>query len=261
MRQIFVHLHIPKCGGSSVTEVLSRNFGPRLATTNSILNNYQYDAAQVARILDYHPHLQCLTGHKLSLDLPFDRNDLDIHAFTWIRDPVERFVSHYFYHRNHTNLVPEAKYMDFTEYVDWALRDGNQDTYINGQAKFLNGGAVETISLLVKEGQLLLFPLSKLQASLYSLAHRFPGVFMDVSIGNKNVSRKDAVLPENLRKLVLPYVEEDMQLLELSGQTALATGKQGLQGRSFVKSLVALQRSIASKTAHALRSAASFIER
>jgi hypothetical protein len=255
MRKIFVHLHIPKCGGSSVTDVLSRNFGPDLGTTNSILNDYQYDAAQVARILDHHPRLKCLTGHKLSLDLPFDRNDLDIQAFTWIRDPVDRFISHYFYHRNHTDLVPEAKSMGFTEYVDWALKYGNQKMYINGQTRFLSEGSVKTISLMVKEEKLLLFPLSKLQESLYSLARRFPDVFMDVIIGNKNVSRKDMVLPENLRQLVLPYVEEDMHLLALSRQTALETERP-----SFSK-YVALRRNMALKTAHVLRYAASFVER
>jgi hypothetical protein len=95
--------------------------------------------------------------------------------------------------------------------------------YINGQTRFLSEGSVKTISLMVKEEKLLLFTLSKLQESLYSLARRFPDVFMDVIIGNKNVSKKDMVLPENLRQLVLPYVEEDMYLLALSRQMAQET--------------------------------------
>ena len=261
MRQIFVHLHIPKCGGSSVTDVLSRNFGQDLVTTNSILNDYQYDAAQVARIIDHHPRLKCLTGHKLSLDLPFDRSDLDIQAVTWVRDPVERFVSHYFYHRNHTDLVPETKFMDFNEYVEWALKHENQKMYIDGQTKFLSGGSLESIRLMATEGKLLLFPLSKLQQSLYSLGHRFPDAFMDVTIGNKNVSRKDMILPENSRRLVLPYVGEDMHLLELSRQTAVETESPCLQARFSVNRFAPIRRYIVFKTAHVLRCAASFVER
>ena len=221
MRRIFVHLHIPKCGGSTVADFLLRNFGPDLGNTNSILNDYQYDNAQVAKILDHFPNLRCLTGHKLSLDLPFARQDLDIQAFTWIRDPIDRFISHYFFHRNHTKLVPEATTMNLLEYAEWALKFQNQKMYINGQTRFLSGGSLETIRSKVKDGKLLLFPLSKLKGSLYTLSNRFSESFSDISIKNKNISKKDQALPADFRKLVLPYVEEDMSLLELPTQTPL----------------------------------------
>jgi len=261
MRQVFVHLHIPKCGGTTVVDVLSRNFGPDLGKVNSILNDYQYDAAQVARIIDLYPHLRCLTGHKLSLDLPFDRKDLNIQAFVWVRDPVDRFVSHYFYHRNQTPYVPETKMMDLLEYTEWALKHENQKMYINGQTRFLSGGSLETIRSMVIDERLLLFPLSKLQESFYTLHHRFPDTFVDVRITNKNVSKKDQALPARFREIVLPYVEEDMSLLELSRQTTLEYESPHGQKRILSNEDVPIRGNIALKAAHFLHRVAGFIEK
>jgi len=257
MRRVFVHLHIPKCGGSTIVDILSRNFGPGLVNTNSILNDYQYDSVQVARIIDHYPRLRCLTGHKLSLDLPFDRKDFDLQVFTWIRDPIDRFVSHYFYHRNHTNQVPEAKTMDLLEYTEWALKYENQGMYINGQTKFLGGGSLEKIESMVTDGQLIIFPLTKLQESLYTLEHRFPDAFPVVRIKNRNISKKDQELPDGFRDLVTPFVEKDMYLMKLARQTKLEVERPS---RNRMVSGNKSSGMLAWKVARFLRRAAYYVE-
>jgi len=259
MRRIFIHLHIPKCGGSTIAEFLSRNFGSNLSSTNSILNDYQYDATQVARIIDQRPNLQCLTGHKLSLDLPFSRQGLDIQAFTWVRDPIDRFVSHYFYHRNHTTLIPQAKTMDLLEYAEWALKLQNQKLYINGQVRFLSGGSMKTIRSMVEDRKLLLFPLSKLQESIYTLSDLFPETFSDVRITSTNVSKKDQALPTGFRELVLPYVEEDLSLLELANQVSLKDEMTN-QHRSYSQRYKQIRRKVSFNTSQLLHRLARFIE-
>ena len=109
MRKIFTHFHIPKCGGPSVSEFLKRNFGKDLFSFNNILKDYQYKRKHIYKIINHHQKIKFLTGHKLSLDLPFDKDGIHITALCRVRDPVDRFFSHYFYHRNHTNLVPDEK--------------------------------------------------------------------------------------------------------------------------------------------------------
>jgi hypothetical protein len=219
MRKIFIHLHIPKCGGSTISDFLSRNFGSALGNTNSILNDYQYSSAQVSSILDHFPNLKCLTGHKLSIDLPYGRNDLDITAFTWIRDPVDRFVSHYFYHRNHTTLVPEAKEMSLEEYIGWALEGGHQKMYIDGQCRFLADGDFDAIRENAENGRLLLFPLGKLEESLYTIANKFPEHFSDWRLRTRNVSKKDQEIPDDIRERVAPFVANDILLHDLAIKT------------------------------------------
>lgn len=261
MRKVIIHIHIPKCGGTTIKDILSKNFGSSFGDTNSILNNYRYDRDQVAIIIDQNPHLKCLSGHKLTLDLPFEREDFDLHAITWVRDPVERFISHYFFHRHHrNNYVPETKKMDLLEYTDWALKQKNQKWYINGQTKFLSGGSIETIKSLVDAGKLTLFPLSKLQESLYALAHRFPESFVNVRTKNKNMSIKDQEIPKNFRELVLPYVGVDMQLLALAKKTKLEDGIPNHEGKVLVSGHKVLNN-VAGKSARVLHRAANFIDK
>lgn len=237
MRPIFVHLHIPKCGGTTVRDFLKRNFGADLGETNGILNDYQYSADQVSRIIDHFPKLRCLTGHKLSCDLPFVRKDIELFAFSWIRDPVDRFVSHYFFHRNHTSLVPQAKSLDLDAYVGWALEEGNMPAYIDGQVRFLAAGSMSRIEELVAAGRLLLFPLDSLAASFATLAERFPNDFTDIRVETKNVSEKDQSLPAGLRERILPHVQKDLKLLEMARRTPLASPQPPAQQNAWERLL------------------------
>lgn len=259
MRKIFAHIHIPKCGGSSTVDFLARNFGGGLRTTNGILNDYQYDDKQIAKIIDYYPEMTCITGHKLSLNLPYNRKDLEITAFTWIRDPVERFISHYFFHKNHTKLVPEAKAMDLFEYTEWALQNRNQEAYINGQMRFLRGGSLGEIRTMISDGRLHLYPLSKLQESFYTLANIFPNTFFDLKVRSKNISKKDQDVPAHFRKLVLPYMEEDIQLLELAKQTILERGPPEPEW-GIAKITRVMRATLGLKAAKSFRWIASYIE-
>ena len=259
MRQVFIHLHIPKCGGTTVSDFLYRNFGPRLLLTNGALNDYQYSAEQIEKIIDHHPQIECISGHKLSANLPFYRTDFELKAFTWVRDPIDRFISHYFYHRHHTTKVPEAKKMTLPEYAEWALGDGNQMMYVDGQSRFLSGGGVDLskIKTKVDEGGLLLFPLPKLQESFYTLAHSFPSSFRDVSIQTKNISTKDQPLTEDIRSSILPYVSNDLKLVQMANETSLNNVRPDNQ-ISSVKSVTKSAQKIAIRY---LRGAANFIEK
>ena len=144
-------------------------------------------------------------------------------SLCWVRDPVDRFVSHYFYHRNHTTLVPEAKILSIDDYISWALEDGHQKMYIDGQVRFLSGGQLSTIQECITNGTLLLFPLSKLKESFYTLTTLYPAYFSDWNVRTKNVSRKDQKIPGNIRERVLPFVEKDLALFELARRTEVVT--------------------------------------
>ena len=231
-----------------------------MGSTNSILNDYQYDKDQIARIIDQYPHVRCLTGHKISLDLPFNRDHLKIQAFTWVRDPIDRFVSHYFFHRNHTTMVPQAKAMDLNEYTEWALKEQNQPMYINGQTKFLSGGDLEKIQRVVARGQLLIFPLKKLQESFFVLGHMFPDVFKDLKVRTKNVSEKDQVIPENFKERILPYVADDIQLLELAKKTPLKIDLPKPPNESAIRLGSGMRRRYSAKVGRFLHRLANYIE-
>ena len=157
--------------------------------------------------------------------------------------------------------MPEAKTMNLLEYTEWALKYENQKMYINGQTRFLSGGSMKVIRSMVNEEKLLLFPLSKLQNSFYTLAHRYPDTFTEAMRKNRNVSKKDQSVPSGFREMVLPYVEEDMCLLELSKQTKLKKEMPHRRDRFISKKHIAKHRIIAFKSASFLHRVAGFNEK
>jgi len=219
MRDVWIHIHIPKCGGSTFTEVLKRNHGPGFLNTNSVLNSYQYKPKQVLDILDHHPECTCLAGHKLSVDLPYDCSRYRLQVSTFVRDPVDRFVSHYFFHRHHTDGVAEAKELELDSYIEWALRDGHQQMYINGQTRFLTGaassGSLEALKSLLKRGFLLL-PLSRYNEALLILSELFPDSFVQVEGETRNVSTRDQKVTDDQRERIRDFCKIDSELCRLA---------------------------------------------
>jgi hypothetical protein len=229
MRTIYIHPHIPKCGGSTVGNFLNRNFvGDKLLAEAQTYPGIQYTSAQISQIIDWYPLFTCLTGHGISLDLPFERDDLDLKVFTFVRDPAQRFVSNYFFERNRslTNsrviMWPEAGSMNLSEFVDWGLVEGNLTGRWRTQIQFLARGKFDMIESLISHNRLMLFPLSRLHDSLYTLHKSFPHDFPAFEYNNQNASKKDQSIPPSIIDTIASYFPDDLELLALANQTALS---------------------------------------
>ncbi|MEZ6093893.1 MAG: sulfotransferase family 2 domain-containing protein [Pirellulaceae bacterium] len=99
-RKVWLHVHVPKAGGSTLRQLMNRNFGTGYYNSQSLLETKQYTREDVSEIVRCHPHVSCMSDHKLSLDLPYDHEHADVYAISYVRDPVERFISRYFFHRH-----------------------------------------------------------------------------------------------------------------------------------------------------------------
>lgn len=218
MRKILIHVHIPKCGGSSFVEALKHKHGKGFKTTNSILNDYQYNARQIEKIIKHYPSCTCLSGHKLSLHLPYNSQEFSLFVISLIRDPVDRFLSHYFYHRQQKNAcwVPQTKNMKLEEYIQWALEAENQPAYIDGQVKFLSGMSGEKgyqwIRTYSDKENVLLLPLEKYDQALNMLHRHYPDYFDQNETLQINKSYKDQPIPEELMKRIRCYEKWDTLL-------------------------------------------------
>lgn len=220
-RQIFVHVHVPKCGGTTFQQILYRNFGPGFSRDGGLLEDYQYNAGQFKKIMQAHPWLECYSSHKISLNLPFELAGVSIRAITFVRDPVERFISHYFYHRNSpTNYNPIAKQLDLDSYIDYALAQEHQKMYVNGQTRFLTGWGDETglhhIRQRVKQGHVLLFPLDRFDESCVLLERIYPGYFKNCAYVRRNRSLPDQAVTAAARQRIGQYAPLDFELLQLA---------------------------------------------
>ena len=107
MNRLLISLHLPKTGGNSFLQALEAAFGPGLKQDYADMSRIQaYLAGELAPeslaqaqsdILA--PGMRCIHGHFLPAKyLPLQR-DHEVRFVTWLRDPVERLVSHYYFFR------------------------------------------------------------------------------------------------------------------------------------------------------------------
>lgn len=164
-------IHLPKTAGTSFSAMLNRQLGGRLYQVYSnIPNEPPFSGEQLVQFIrDYGADYDGLASHRLKLDYPTEVDGRRVLGITFLRDPFDLFLSHYFYHRGGVRGFDEAKEMSVDDYFDYAIRQGNYQFYIDWQARGLAGaqdaGVVEKAMQLQASNSLMLFPMSELAAA------------------------------------------------------------------------------------------------
>ncbi len=227
MRTTWLHVHVPKAGGSTLRQLFNRNFGEGFYNSNSLLETKQYTREDVSEIIRCHPWLRCFSDHKLSLDLPYDHADARVVAVSFVRDPVERFVSRYFFHRNYEEVACIAQRMSFRDFATEELVNGYAHPQTNSQVYFLNGGrSFDDLSVIheaVATGQAYLFPIERFDEACIALEQLFPETFRDLSYVMSNVSKKDVAINDGELEFVSGHLALDQPLWDLANEFLEAT--------------------------------------
>lgn len=222
MHTTWLHVHVPKAGGSTLRQLFNRNFGAGFYNSNSLLETKQYTREDVSEIVRCHPWLRCFSDHKLSFDLPYDHPDVRVMAISYVRDPLERYISRYFFHRNFEEVQCIAQRMTFREFAVEELVNGYAHPQTNSQVYFLNGGrSFDDLSLIhsaISTGQALLFPIERFDESCIALERLFPESFTDLSYVMANVSKKDTTVSAEDRKFAADHLARDQPLWDLSNE-------------------------------------------
>jgi len=228
-RFLFIHIHTPKCGGTSFQYILHKNFTmPRSFYWDDALIVHKHTAENIERTIKVCPWLQAISSHHVSIDLPFQLEQPEIIAIAFVRDPVERFISAYYMHRNapptSRQPFPNAKSLNLTDFAKWGLIDGNTPHFIQGQISHLTrmegSAGLFRVHELIGNQQLLLFPLSRFDEACLVLEKKYPQFFKDCSYRKQNVSRiaNPATSEETIgmiRDSLAPY---DDELVKLANQ-------------------------------------------
>ena len=220
MRTVWLHVHVPKAGGSTIRQLMNRNFGEGFYNSNSLLETKQYTRDDVSEIVRCHPWLRGFCDHKLSLVLPFDSEHANVHALYFVRDPVERFVSRFFFHRNFEEVNCVAQKMSFREFASAELVDHYAHPQTNSQINFLNGGTgnqdLQPIQSAIKTGKTILAPIEKFDETCVCLEKLYPDDFQDLSYVRVNTSNRNDAIADEDREFVAEHLADDQPLIELA---------------------------------------------
>ena len=215
-----MHVHVPKAGGSTLRQLMNRNFGEGFYNSNSLLETRQYTRGEVGEIIQGHSWLRCMSDHKLSLDLPFEMEEVNLLALSYVREPVERFISRYFFHRHFEEVNCIAQQMSFRDFANAELVKQECPPSTNSQIYFLNHGKSNTeldvVHAALNTGKAFLFPIERFDESCICLERMFQQSFADLSYVRANVSKRDAKVTEEERAFAHRYLKQDYPVWEMS---------------------------------------------
>ena len=155
MKDLFIHLHIPKTGGTTLRDIIQRQYQaekilmiPKLDESEDILK--EVSTSQINQ-------LKLIQGHlKYGIHNHFHRR---AKYFAIIRDPINRVLSTYYYvlsqKYNQQNLSTSNNQMTIYDYV----QSGVNPFLINGQTQLISGKTGNIDNPIIKSEEL--FSLAK----------------------------------------------------------------------------------------------------
>lgn len=147
MNNMLISLHLPKTAGNSFLQALETNFGEGLRKDYSGMSGIQdyltgglspqelakYQFTELGSNLP-----QCVHGHFLPAKFLSNRAKYGMRFITWLRDPVQRLMSHYYFFKR--SYDPETAGPLFQKIIEenWSLEEFCfSEEYRNLYSKYL----------------------------------------------------------------------------------------------------------------------------
>jgi hypothetical protein len=217
-----VYIHVPKCGGSSFGAALRARYlwsqatirlgqgDPALRGEARILDDYRQRSAQLHRLIQR--RVRIISGH-VQYDGALHRNAASDWAFvTLLRDPVERFVSHFNYLQRHHPDPQRAPDLDrFVETED-ARRIASQYLfYFGGESLTMtqepNTAETRAITALLRFD--VVGDLARPAQFAHDLRKLTGGV---LPVIRRNVAPAQTKIPSHLRTRIEALCASDMRI-------------------------------------------------
>jgi hypothetical protein len=223
LRLIFAH--VPKAAGNTVSSLLERNFGRGFYAYYGLWDKYIFTANDVEGMCKLYPQYKCLASHLFSLQLPWDSEDIDVRAITFVRDPVKRALSFYFFTLQQSRRF--AGHQDpgpIEEFFERVFEERNDPRFFNGQMTFLSrydhdSLPLETIEQLMVNNRLFAAPVERFDDACLLLERALQELKLDLSFySTKNPSEWDQKIPDGLVERLTEENKQDIDLHRLIGR-------------------------------------------
>ena len=214
---LFVHVHIPKCGGTTFQKILKKNFGTGFRRVEGTIEGKK--PLDLKKLIENDPKITCLSSHRLSLNLPSKVNNKKVITIAFVRNPVDRLISVLNTgQKNHE--CPEFKNYRLKEFIEEALINKKAPQVINFEIKYLTNlegkKAIEKIESLMQNGQTFVFPLERFNEACVVLEKMFPEHFKNCVYARQNISIKSKKITKKDREKTGGFMKDDFKLLEIS---------------------------------------------
>lgn len=121
-RPVIVHYHLFKNAGTSVDEILQKNF-PRSWVEFESPKGHRLPAEELLKFIRDNPKIEAVSSHTAVLS-DHRSEDIDIIPLIFLRHPIDRIRSAYDFERQQDADTPgaiQAKQGDFSDYLTWRL--------------------------------------------------------------------------------------------------------------------------------------------
>lgn len=145
MRFVILHYHILKNAGTTLENVLDRNFGERFARLDTHHRDGRIEQKDILEYLEKNPCVEAISSHQIHYPVPQAPGFI---FFDWcfLRDPIDRLRSTYDYFRQHPSkgdpLSDAANRLEFAVFIR-CLMKWFPEQVDNPQTNLLANGAAD----------------------------------------------------------------------------------------------------------------------
>ena len=101
---MFLFIHIPRTAGTTFSDILKKNFKEKYIRVYGMKKRDFFSDEEVKALAVFFPDAECISAHEFACPLPQPDNSntnkiIQYQFITFLREPVARAFSHYFYNR------------------------------------------------------------------------------------------------------------------------------------------------------------------
>ncbi len=216
----FVHVHIPKTGGSTFNTVLNKCFGDtHEAFAGRIIHHLPYlTNNQVEGFIRKHPGMNCLSSHIVRATLPYQSSERSIKSIAIIRNPVDKFFSLYFHMRHRFGVRCIEKEFLIGDYIEECIKNHTYkfSGYLHHMCGYQGEGSFKYVKSLVDNRHLHLIDTYNMKSGLQFLKDTYPNYFTDVSFEQENISIKKQEVTQTMKDRVGEFISDyDWKMMKL----------------------------------------------